>query len=363
MATTIHVKLGDRSYPIHIGRNLPLGTAVESPAGVRCLIVSDSTVDPLHGVRAERLLKERGFECVRAVVPSGEGSKDLRWVSELYDRAAAAGLDRSSVIVAVGGGMVGDLAGFVAGTYLRGVRFIQVPTTLLAMVDSSVGGKTGVNLPQGKNLVGVFYQPIEVTADLDIMATLPEREYVSGLAEVVKYGIIWDASLFSLIEKHADDLIRREPGLIERVVARCCEIKAEVVAMDEREMGPRAILNFGHTLGHAIEKTDGYGQWLHGEAVAIGTAYAVRLSAACAGFPAADADRVIALLKRLGLPVTVPADRAAGWEIVSAAMISDKKTLRMKPRFVLASRMGKVLTGVEVEESLLAEMWNHVRSQ
>ena len=361
MSTTVQVKLGDRSYPILIGRNLSPGSTLESPAGLRCLIVSDSNVDPLHGGRAQRLLEERGLECVRTVVPAGEATKDLKWVAPLYEKAAGTALDRSGLILALGGGMVGDLAGFVAATYLRGIRFIQVPTSLLAVVDSSVGGKTGVNLPQGKNLVGAFHQPIEVVADLELMATLPQREYVSGLAEVVKYGVIWDATFFGLLEKHAEDLVRREPVLLERVAARCCEIKAEVVAMDEREIGPRAILNFGHTLGHALETADGYGRWLHGEAVAIGLAYAVRLSTARQGFPKADADRVIALLGRLGLPVAPAAARAVTWSELSAAMLADKKTLRKKPRFVLASRLGAVLTGVEVAEDRLAEVWNHVR--
>lgn len=325
------------------------------------MIVSDSNVDPLHGARIQRLLEERGIECIRAVVPAGEETKSLKSASHLYEKAADAALDRSAVALALGGGMVGDLAGFVAATYLRGIRFIQVPTSLLAVVDSSVGGKTGVNLPQGKNLVGAFYQPVEVVADLDLMATLPEREYVSGLAEVVKYGVIWDASFFGLLEKHAENLIRREPGLLERVVARCCEIKAEVVAMDEREIGPRAILNFGHTLGHALEKVDGFGRWLHGEAVAIGMAYAARLSAARSEFRDSEADRVIGLLARLGLPVAPAAGQEVSWKELSAAMLSDKKTLRKKPRFVLASRLGAVLTGVEVGEDLLAETWNHVR--
>jgi len=362
MPTTVQVKLGDRSYLIRIGRNLSPGAPFESPAGLRCMMVSDSNVDPLHGGRMQHLLEERGIECFRAVVPAGETTKDLKWVAQLYERAAEAGLDRTGLILALGGGMIGDLAGFVAATYLRGVRFIQVPTSLLAVVDSSVGGKTGVNLSQGKNLVGAFYQPVEVVADLDLMATLPQREYVSGLAEVVKYGVIRDATFFGLLEKHAEELVRREAVLLERVAARCCEIKAEVVAMDEREIGPRAVLNFGHTLGHALEKVDGYGTWLHGEAVAIGLAYAARLSTARQGFPKPDADRVIALLARLGLPVAPPADREVTWSELSAAMAADKKTLRNKPRFVLASRMGAVLTGVEVEDGLLAEAWTHVLS-
>jgi 3-dehydroquinate synthase len=358
MATAVRVKLGERAYSIAIGRALPSLATVEDTQGLRAMIVSDSTVDALHGAACQQRLEARGVECLRAVVPAGEATKSLQWVEFLYTKAAEAALDRSALVVALGGGMVGDLAGFVAATYLRGVRFAQMPTTLLAMVDSSVGGKTGINLPQGKNLVGAFYQPVEVDADLDLLQTLPQREYVSGLAEVVKYGVIWDASLFHLIEKQADELLAREPALLERVVARCCEIKAEVVAIDEREIGPRAILNFGHTLGHALEKADGYGRWLHGEAVAIGMCYAAQLSVRAEGFPPAEADRIKNLLQRLGLPIGGPEGRFADWAGLRKAMGSDKKTVRNRPRFVLAKKLGSVVTGCELDDGILAEMWN-----
>ncbi len=358
MATTIDVKLGERSYPIHIGRSLMLASSLENKAGVRVMMISDSNVDALHGNACQTQLESQGCEVVRVVIPAGEETKSLKWVETLYAKAAGAGLDRSSVVVALGGGMTGDLAGFVAATYLRGVRFIQIPTSLLAMVDSSVGGKTGINLEQGKNLVGAFYQPIEVDADLDLLATLPRREYISGLAEVVKYGVIWDASFFCLLEKHAEAILARDPVWLEKIVARCCEIKAEVVAMDEREMGPRAILNFGHTLGHALEKVDGYGRWLHGEAVAIGMAYAARLSATVSGFPGAEANRVVSLMEQLGLPVRVASGGAIPWAALRDAMMSDKKTLKKRPRFVLAKKLGSVVTGCEVEETVLGEAWN-----
>jgi 3-dehydroquinate synthase len=362
MATTIDVKLGERSYPIHVGHGLQLAQILEAKPGIRVLMVSDSNVDALHGEACQRQLSGQGFEVLRTVIPAGESTKSLHWVDFLYGKAAEAGLDRSSVILALGGGMTGDLAGFVAATYLRGVRFIQVPTSLLAMVDSSVGGKTGINLAQGKNLVGAFYQPIEVDADLDLLKTLPSREYVSGLAEVVKYGVIWDASFFHLLEKEVPGLLKRDSALLEKVVARCCEIKAEVVAMDEREIGPRAILNFGHTLGHAVEKVDGYGRWFHGEAVAIGMAYAAKLSAITKGFPAAEAEGVVRLLEKLGLPIrTAPGDTVE-WAALREAMMSDKKTLKKRPRFVLARKLGAVVTGCEVDESILAEAW-HVCSK
>ncbi len=354
MATAINVKLGERSYPIHIGQGVPL--AGELDAGTRVMLVSDSNVDALHGEACARQLSGHGLEVVRAVIPAGEATKSLQWVEFLYAKAAEAGLDRSCAMAALGGGMTGDLVGFVAATYLRGVRFVQIPTSLLAMVDSSVGGKTGINLPQGKNLVGAFYQPVEVNADLVLLATLPRREYISGLAEVVKYGVIWDASFFHFLEKHPAELLDRNPELLEKVVARCCEIKAEVVAMDERELGPRAILNFGHTLGHALEKVDGYGRWLHGEAVAIGMNYAARLSVVTHGFKPADADRIVRLMERLELPVR-PVGAPLDWRLLREAMMLDKKTLKKRPRFVLAKQLGGVVTGCEVDEPILAEAW------
>ena len=362
MATTINVKLGERSYPIHIGQSLSLTDLAEVKAGTRVLLVADSNVDPLHGEACRTRLESLGLDVVRTVIPAGETTKSLHWVGHLYDKAAAAGLDRSGVVVALGGGMTGDLAGFVAATYLRGIRLVQIPTTLLAMVDSSVGGKTGINLEQGKNLVGAFYQPIAVEADLDLLKTLPHREYISGLAEVVKYGVIWDAPYFTLLEKHVPALMDRDPAFLEKVVARCCEIKAEVVALDERETGPRAILNFGHTLGHAVEKADGYGRWLHGEAVSIGMHYAARLSSRVQGFSPGEADRVVALLAALGLPLRPAAGDSVEWPVLSKAMLSDKKTVRQRPRFVLAKKLGAVVFGCEVEEDALAETW-HVCSK
>lgn len=358
MATTTTVKLGDRSYPIYIGRSVPLASTLGPKSGTRILMVSDSHVDALHGDSCQKQLESRGASVVRVVIPAGEATKSLQWVDFLYTKAAESGLDRSSVLVALGGGMTGDLVGFVAATYLRGLRFIQIPTTLLAMVDSSVGGKTGINLAQGKNLVGAFHQPIEVDADLELLATLPQREYLSGLAEVVKYGVIWDASFFHLLETHAEELVKRDAGLLERVVARCCAIKAEVVAMDEREIGPRAILNFGHTLGHAIEKVDGYGMWLHGEAVAIGMHYAARLSTRVEGFPVDEAERTIRLMERLGLPIRPSTGKAVKWPEIREAMLSDKKTVKKSPRFVLAKQLGAVVTGCEVNDTVLTEVWD-----
>jgi len=353
MSRTVHVNLGERGYDIRIGSGLGVGEAFIAEEGGRALIVSDSNVDKLHGDRCERDLRGHGLLTTRAVVPAGEESKSLGFAQELYGKALSAGLDRHAVIVALGGGMVGDLAGFVAATFLRGVRLLQVPTTLLAMVDSSVGGKTAVNLPEGKNLVGAFHQPSEVLADLTTLRTLPEREFISGLAEVVKYGVIWDGALFGDIEENVDALRRRDMDVLARIVSRCCEIKAEVVAMDEKESGVRAILNFGHTLGHALEKESGYGKWRHGEAVSLGMVFAAAVSVAEKRLPEEERGRLRRLLAAFGLPVR-PAG-AVGWESLRAAMAADKKTVGGIPRFVLAERLGSVVLGCEVSEERLRQ--------
>ena len=354
MSKTIHVDLAERGYDILIGHDIRPGTSFADAKGIRALIISDSNVNKLYGDKYSELLVSRGFDVKRAIVPAGEESKDIKYVQNLYDEAMKAGLDRHSVIIALGGGMVGDLAGFVAATFLRGIRFIQVPTTMLAMVDSSVGGKTGVNLPQGKNLVGAFYQPVEVAADLATLTTLTLKEYASGLAEVVKYGVIWDAKLFGLVESNVRKVLDRDFDFLEGMVARCCEIKAEIVKIDEKETGVRAILNFGHTMGHALEKVLGYGKWLHGETVSVGMVFAARVSMLEKGFSRTEYDRLVHLLKNLGLPVH-PEDLAAklSWRELRDAMASDKKGRGGIPRFVLAERLGSVVFGCEVSEETL----------
>jgi 3-dehydroquinate synthase len=354
MGRTVRVDLGDRGYDIVVGRGVEPGARLKE-AGVRtALIVTDSHVDPLYGAACEARLRALGIEAKRAVVEAGETSKDLRRLESLYRAALGAGLDRSSAIVALGGGVVGDLAGFAAATFLRGVAFSQAPTTLLAMVDSSVGGKTGVNLPEGKNLVGAFHQPCEVCADVAKLATLPDREYASGLAEVVKYGVIWDAVLFERLEREADALRARDAAVVEDVVARCCEVKAEVVRLDEKETGVRAILNFGHTLGHALESAAGYGTLLHGEAVSMGMVFAARLSARLRGFAGGEVERLVALLERLGLP-SRPSGAASSWEALRQGMGADKKARGRMPRFVLVDRIGAVVFGCEAPESAMEE--------
>lgn len=358
MSRKVHVNLAERGYDILIGHRIPIGATVDGLAGARVLVVSDSHVDPLYGDACQRALEAGGCRVRRLAVPAGETSKSLECMARVYEAAVEAGLDRRAFMVALGGGMVGDLTGFAAATFLRGIRFLQVPTTLLAMVDSSVGGKTGVNIPGGKNLVGAFHQPVEVVADLDRLGSLPAREFASGLAEVIKYGVIWDAEFFRFLEDHAEGILRREAGLLEQVVARCCEIKAEVVAGDERETGARAILNFGHTFGHAVENVAGYGAWLHGEAVSVGMVFAAELSVRLRAFPAAEAARVKGLLARAGLPVHLGgAGAAMPWSALKAAMGTDKKSQSGTPRFVLADRIGSVVFGCEVPAEELESVY------
>ena len=359
----VRVGLGERSYEIRIGRGLleawPLAVAARA-----WLIVSDATVDPLYGDRVEAALRAAGGRTARVTVPSGESSKSHEQLVRIYDAALEAGLDRGACLAALGGGVVGDLAGYAAATFLRGVRYVQIPTTLLAMVDSSVGGKTAVNLPRGKNLVGAFHQPVGVVADLATLDTLPGREYRSGLAEVVKTGIIRDAALLDRIEREAGALAEREPAALAAAVARCCEIKAEVVGADEREGGLRGILNFGHTLCHALETVDGYGRWLHGEAVAVGMVYAALLSVGRAAYGDGEAGRLVRLLRAFGLPVD---DGAAGgggaaarrerWQRLRRAMSADKKSVDRAPRFVLADGPGRVSFGCEVAEKRLEAVY------
>ena len=369
MKCDVTVDLGDRSYPIHIGSGIlgTLGDACKA-AGLKgkCLIVTDETVAPLYAAKVFQTLEKAGFKPALETLPAGETTKSQTQLMNLYAKAAAHGLDRKCFMVALGGGVIGDLTGFAAASWLRGIKFVQVPTTLLAMVDSSVGGKTGINIPAGKNLVGAFHQPELVLMDLDTLKTLPPRELAAGMAEVVKYGIIRDAAFFQTLEKTAEMfpmLEKKSPAAtqllpnIGKIVARCCEIKAEVVRQDEREGGLRGILNFGHTLAHAIENVAGYGQYLHGEAVSIGMVYAAHLSEKKMGLPDTDVKRIEALLQKLKLPVSAP---KLGWKQLRAAMAVDKKTVGGLPKFVLADRIGHVEFGCEVPEALLEEAWNGI---
>ena len=344
--------MGERSYSILIGSGLlpRLGAECRKlKLGQRCAILSDTRVASLYSKAVFNALASSGFQPSLVCVPAGETAKSLAQAQHCYDLLAAARLERKSFIVALGGGVVGDLAGFVAATYLRGLPFVQVPTTLLAQVDSSVGGKVGVNLKAGKNLVGAFHQPRLVLCDLDTLRTLPPREFRAGLAEVIKYGIIQDAALFQRLERELPALLNLDPRRLTAVVARCCEIKAEIVGQDETEGGLRAILNFGHTLGHALEAISGYGKYLHGEAISIGQVAAATLSAKVLGLSAAEVERIRNLFERAGLPTRLPL-KAAQRKQLFTAMKLDKKVSDGEIKFVLAERIGRVRFGVPVSD-------------
>ncbi len=352
---TVSVQLGSRSYPINIAPDL-LGWIGRGCArfklGRRCAIITDTNVGGRFAKPVFNSLAGAGFSPVLIVVPAGEMAKSLRTVQTCFDQLAAHRLERKSFIVALGGGVVGDLAGFVAATYLRGIAFVQVPTTLLAQVDSSVGGKVGVNLKAGKNLVGAFHQPKLVLCDLDTLKTLPEREFRAGLAEVIKYGIICDAKLFARLEHDLAKILKRDPILLSPIISRCCEIKADVVGKDETECGLRAILNFGHTIGHAMENISGYGKYLHGEAISIGQVAAAKLSHAVLGLPERDVERIEDVFRRAGLPVQVELNASKRQKLLNAMRL-DKKVAGGEIKFVLAEKIGKVTWNQRVPEKAI----------
>jgi len=346
---TITVELAERSYPIAIGRNLIGGdfNLAAHLAGQDCLIVSNVTVAPLY---LDALRRNLGTATIRTVsLADGESHKNLATVSKVLDELVAAGANRDVTVVALGGGVVGDIAGFAAACYMRGVAFIQVPTTLLAQVDSSVGGKTGVNHAQGKNLIGAFHQPRVVLIDTATLATLPDRELRAGLAEVVKYGAIADVEFFSWLEQNMGALLDRDAAAIAHAVERSCEIKAGIVAADECEAGSRAVLNFGHTFGHAIEHCQGYGEWLHGEAVAAGMVMAAELS----GIDSQQVTRLRRLVERAGLPAAPPTVGAAS---LRSAMDRDKKVSAKRLRFVLLERLGRARVADDYDEGRLQQV-------
>ena len=347
---SVKVSLGTRSYDIKIAAGLLASLGKDCAAlqlGQKCAVITDTNVAARYAKPALASLKRAGFEPVMVTVPAGETAKRLKQVESCFNQLAAHRLERKSFIVALGGGVVGDLAGFAAASYLRGIPFVQVPTTLLAQVDSSVGGKTGVNLAAGKNLVGAFYQPRLVLCDLATFRTLPEREFRAGLAEVIKYGVIYDADLFAWVERNMAKILRRGAASLAHIVARSCEIKAEVVSQDETESGLRAILNYGHTIGHAIEAITAYGRYLHGEAISIGQVAAAHLSAELAGLSEQDVERIRALFVAAGLPVSIKLSSAQRAKLL-AAMTLDKKVSGGEIKFVLAERIGKVVWGQRV---------------
>ncbi|CDM22848.1 3-dehydroquinate synthase [Castellaniella defragrans 65Phen] len=336
---TVQVETPGGRYPIHIGAGRLDAVADSIPADATAIaVVTNTTVGALYGARLRAALEATGKPLLTIELPDGEQYKTWESLDRIFDALLAAALDRKAVLVALGGGVVGDVCGFAASCYMRGIRFVQVPTTLLAQVDSSVGGKTAINHPRGKNMIGAFYQPLAVEIDPGVLATLPAREISAGLAEIVKYGMIADAEFFDWCESHVDALRALDGEAIRHAVRRSCELKAWVVSQDERESGLRAILNFGHTFGHAIESGLGYGHWLHGEAVGCGMVMAAELSARVAGLDAAAVDRIRALVRAIGCPVDPPGLGAARWLDL---MRVDKKNEGRRIRYVLLPALGR----------------------
>ncbi|MBM3342266.1 MAG: 3-dehydroquinate synthase [Betaproteobacteria bacterium] len=337
---TLSVNLADRTYPIHIGAGLlDEGRLIpENLLKGKVVVITNVTIAPLYLERVQKALAARGAQCIPVVLPDGEAHKSWETLNTIFDELLKNRCERKTPLIALGGGVIGDLTGFAAATYQRGVPFVQVPTTLLAQVDSSVGGKTAINHPLGKNMVGAFYQPQVVIADMDTLRTLPARELAAGLAEVIKYGFIRDAEFLDWLEKNIERLVALEPEALAFAVERSCQNKAEVVAKDERETGDRMLLNFGHTFGHAIEAGMGYGEWLHGEAVGAGMVLAARLSEKLGLLNKADVQRVVDILARAKVPVAAP---ALGVERYLDLMGHDKKVEGGKIKFILLKKPGE----------------------
>lgn len=337
---TLKVDLANRSYPIHIGRNLIADADLILPHLKRkhVAIVTNTTVAPLYLDKLSQTLEAAGVSVIPIILPDGEAYKNTETLNKIYDALLQNRCERSTTLIALGGGVIGDLTGYAAATYLRGVPFIQIPTTLLSQVDSSVGGKTGINHPLGKNMIGAFYQPQVVLADIDTLKTLPARELAAGMAEVIKYGLIRDAEFFNWLEAHIEQLMALEESAISEAIYRSCQNKADVVARDEHETGERALLNLGHTFGHAIENAMGYGVWLHGEAVAAGTMMAADLSQRMGWLSAAEVARIHALLIKAMLPLDAP---KLGADKYLELMQMDKKVADGKIRLVLQQGIGQ----------------------
>ena len=338
--TTLNVELGERAYPIIIEPHALQHTAALQQAikGKTVLIVSNTTVAPLYAEQIAQTVRDLGKTVYVHELPDGEAYKNLETLNTIFDALLTHQCDRKTTIIALGGGVVGDMAGFAAASYMRGVPFIQAPTTLLSQVDSSVGGKTGINHPLGKNMIGAFYQPQLVLADINSLNTLPERELSAGLAEIIKHGAIYDAEYFAWLEQNISALRARDAAALTHAIVRSCEIKAEVVAQDERESGLRAILNFGHTFGHAIEAGMGYGNWLHGEAVGAGMVLAADLSRRLGQLSALEVERIRALTEAAGLPTVAP---KLGVAEMIQMMRLDKKSTAGNIQFVLLNGIGK----------------------
>ncbi|MEO6921955.1 MAG: 3-dehydroquinate synthase, partial [Collimonas sp.] len=352
---TLQVELGERSYPIEIGPSLLADREriARLITGKQVVVVTNTVVAPLYLDRVSQTLRDAGKNVLEIVLPDGEEEKHWGSLMLIFDRLLAEKCDRKTTLIALGGGVIGDLTGFAASAYMRGVPFVQIPTTLLAQVDSSVGGKTGINHPLGKNMIGAFYQPQAVIADTMTLHTLPERELSAGLAEVIKYGAVIDAEFFKWIETNIDKLMARDNTALAYAIRRSCELKADVVRQDEREGGLRAILNFGHTFGHAIESGLGYGKWLHGEAVGCGMVMAADLSHRLGHISAIDKERVCALVRAAGLPTEAPNLGARRW---LELMQIDKKNEDGQIKFILMNPLGGHLIASAPQEALLATL-------
>lgn len=356
MKSIIPVELPQQTYDIAILSNglAQLGSWMQSlHLGQKVLLVSNPMIFRRYGEPAVAALTAAGFEVAHCLLPAGERYKTLTSIQKIYDAALVHRLERSSTIVALGGGVVGDMAGFAAATWLRGIAFVQVPTSLLAMVDAAIGGKTGVNHPQGKNLIGAFHQPKLVLIDPQVLATLPPREFRAGMAEVIKYGVIWDATLFEQLEaaKRLDQQRYLTPELLQEILTCSCQAKAHVVSQDEKEAGLRAILNYGHTIGHAVESLTGYRLVNHGEAVAIGMVAAGQIAVELGLWDQTSADRQLQLIEKAGLPTRIPAGVPV--EQIAAALQTDKKVLSGKVRFVLPTQIGRVIVTDQAEAELI----------
>jgi 3-dehydroquinate synthase len=353
---TIAVNLPQDSYQIDIasGNLLNLGKQMQQlNVGSKVLLVSNREVFDCYGDTCLRSLTDAGFTTSTHLIPAGESYKNLGSIEQLYDTAYRERLERTSTLVALGGGVIGDMTGFAAATWLRGVNFVQVPTSLLAMVDASIGGKTGVNHPQGKNLIGAFYQPKLVLIDPDVLPTLPVKEFRAGMAEVIKYGVIWDEDLFTTLEQaeSIESFGSINPELLNTILIRSCQAKADVVGQDEKEAGLRAILNYGHTIGHAVESLTDYEQFVHGEAVAIGMVAAANIAAQMDLWTQAEVDRQNALITKAGLPTQMPPELEI--DSILESLQSDKKVKAGKVRFILPTEIGKVIISDQVTPEII----------
>ena len=353
---TLTVNLGERSYPIYIGRSLLSNTEklLAHIKGCQVLVVTNTAIAPiyLHGI-LDILSTKSSLKVDSVVLPDGEAYKNLETLNQIFSRLLELGHNRTTTLIALGGGVVGDMAGFAAAAYQRGVDFIQIPTTLLAQVDSSVGGKTGVNHLLGKNMIGAFHQPNCVLIDIEVLQTLPKREFIAGMAEVIKYGLIWDEEFWQWLEGHVEDLMMLEPEALSYAIKRSCEIKAKVVAEDERESGVRAILNLGHTFGHAVETELGYGEWLHGEAVGLGMMMAVDLSYRMGLVKEIVVEKTERMLARIGLPRAAPAILTC--EGIMARMAVDKKVIDGRLRLVLLDKLGHAIVTEDIDRDKLQQ--------